>query len=197
MSTYNVTFHTKKCTGAFLCTSIAPAFFKPAGSIATLAHGNEHGGILTRTITCSEQEAERLKEAAEKCPSNVIGITDSNGTVIVGTKVHARSDIREIIAVYDDAKEFVLDPKGYFLIRIIPEKKHIEIGFCGSRNTVEVKVTGTKPIDIYQTVLREHIIDRPDHAAYLGRELQKAYDALQLGIPYAQDDELDFSKCKK
>ncbi|MBI4151144.1 ferredoxin [Candidatus Woesearchaeota archaeon] len=195
MTTYTVTFHPKKCTGAFLCTSIAPAFFKHAGKIATLMDGAGHD-VLTRTVTCSGEDAALLREAAEKCPSNVIGIAE-HGKIIVGTNVKVISSIREFTAVYDDAKEFVLDPKGYFLIRIIPEKQLIEIGFCGSRNTVEVKVTGAKPIDIYQTVLREHIIDRPDHAAYLGRELQKAYDALQLGIPYVQDDELDFSKYKK
>jgi dihydropteroate synthase len=67
------------------------------------------------------------------------------------------------------------------------------VGFCGKRNTVEVKITGKKPLDIYQTILREKIIDRPDHAAYLGRELQKAYTALQLKKEYVQDDELSFS----
>ena len=34
----------------------------------------------------------------------------------------------------------------------------------------------------------------PKHAAYLARELQKAYIALQQNIEYIQDDELDFDK---
>ncbi len=98
---------------------------------------------------------------------------------------------KEIHASYDDRKEFVLDAKGYFLIRIIPEKKIIEVGFCRQQNVVEIKVTGQNPTEIYQTILREKIIDRLDHAAYLGRELQKAAIALELGIPYIQDSELE------
>lgn len=94
-------------------------------------------------------------------------------------------------------KEFVLDPQGYFLIRIDKEKKLIEIAHCGKRNTVEVIVRGKKPIEIYQTAIKQGLITRMDHAAYLGRELQKAYIALQLGLEYIQDDELVFKEERK
>jgi tetrahydromethanopterin S-methyltransferase subunit A len=99
--------------------------------------------------------------------------------------------VRRIHALYDDKKEFVLDSTGYFLIRIIPETKIIEVGFCQSGNVVEIIITGKNPTEIYQTILREKIIDRLDHAAYLGRELQKAATALELGIAYVQDSELN------
>jgi len=47
---------------------------------------------------------------------------------------------------------------------------------------IVLKVTGKKPIDIYQTILNKENIDiRKDHAAYLGRELQKAYIAIENG----------------
>jgi len=104
------------------------------------------------------------------------------------------SNAKEIIATFDDRKEFVLDPKGYFLIRVNYEKKIIEVGLCRAKNVVEVKISGKLPIEIYNTVAREKLIERPEHYAYLGRELQKAYIALQLGLVYVQDDELDFSK---
>ncbi|MBI5073187.1 DUF4346 domain-containing protein, partial [Candidatus Woesearchaeota archaeon] len=158
---------------------------------ADLIQAETNGEYQTRVVTCDDHTATLIIEAAEKCPSNVINVIDiQKKEKIVDTTIKIKDDIREIKAEYDDMKEFVLDEKGYFLIRILPEKKLIEIGFCGKRNTVEVKVYGTKPIEIYQTVLREKIIERPDHAAYLGRELQKAYIALQLNIPYVQDDEL-------
>ena len=38
---------------------------------------------------------------------------------------------------------------------------------------------------------------RMDHAAYLGRELQKAYIALKNNLEYVQDDELDFNNKTK
>ena len=69
------------------------------------------------------------------------------------------------------------------------------VAFCNGKNKVVLKVTGKKPIDIYQTIInKENIPIRIDHAAYLGRELQKAYLALRYDLEYVQDDELDFSK---
>ena len=194
MRTLKVQYHKAKCIGAFNCTKIAPEVFQEENTVANIRHAETINGYQTKTITCDEETAQRIIEAAEKCPANVINIIDIvTQKKVVDTTVKIKDEIREIRAQYDDMKEFVLDEKGYFLIRILPEKKMIEIGFCGKRNTVEVKVYGTKPIEIYQTVLRERIIERADHAAYLGRELQKAYTALQLGLPYIQDDELSFN----
>ena len=103
--------------------------------------------------------------------------------------------VKEIIAEYDDAKEFVIDNEGYFLIRLDRENKNIEVAFCKERNTISSKVIGKKPIEIYQTILnKEKLPIRKDHAAYLGRELQKAYIALKYDLDYVQDEELDLDK---
>lgn len=198
MKKLKIEYHKEKCIGAFNCTKIAPAFFKEQGTKADLTQAKTSSGYQTRIVECDDATAEQLIEAAEKCPANVINIIDiETKERIVDSRVKLKEDARVIQAQYDDLKEFVLDERGYFLIRIVPEKKVIEVGFCGKRNTMEAKVYGTKPIEIYHTILKEKIIDRPDHAAYLGRELQKAYIALQLGIPYVQDDELDFHKMYK
>ena len=109
--------------------------------------------------------------------------------------VELSDDCKEIEAEYDDRKEFVIDEAGYFLIRLDREKKNIEVGFCQERNLINVKVTGKKPIDIYQTIINKvQLPIRKDHCAYLGRELQKAYLALQNNLEYVQDDELDLDK---
>lgn len=97
-----------------------------------------------------------------------------------------------IIAEYDDLKEFTIDPAGYFLIRILPETKEIEVGFCRGGHKIDVIVRGKKPIDIYHNVVKLNLITRMEHAAYLGRELQKAFIALQKNIKYVQDSELEF-----
>ena len=104
-------------------------------------------------------------------------------------------NIKEIIATYDDSKEFVLDGDKYFLIRIDRNNYNIEVGYCIERNKIAFKVKGKKPIDIYQTIInKEKLPIRKDHAAYLGRELQKAYTALKYGLEYVQDEELDLDK---
>ena len=115
----------------------------------------------------------------------------SNKKDLISTKV-AQEAAKVINAQYDDNKDFMLDPNGYFLIRIIPESKEIEVGFCGAKNKVEIIVRGKKPIDIYHTISQLNLISRMEHASYLGRELQKAFIALQKGLKYTQDDELEF-----
>jgi hypothetical protein len=41
-------------------------------------------------------------------------------------------------------------------------------------------------------VLNDQMVSLPEHAAYLGRELQRAETALRLGLEYRQDADLDF-----
>ena len=102
--------------------------------------------------------------------------------------------IEKIEGNYDEVKDCVLDQDGYFLIKIDKENKKIIVGFCKQDNRILVKITGKKPADIYHAVFKKGLIKNLYHAAYLGRECQKAYIALQQGLEYIQDEELEFNK---
>jgi dihydropteroate synthase len=106
-----------------------------------------------------------------------------------------------------------LDPSGYFLIRIDPEAGELiaehyangidERGLATDPETGEVlscRMTGPRsPVAIFRgrtakelgIALTEgegpHPVSRLDHALYLGRELQKAEQALETGTGYVQD----------
>ena len=190
-----VIFDKKTCIGNKACLAVDPERWENADDKVNLINGKKLKGdtyILEKKF--SDDEAVTVIEGATVCPVNAIGVIDlDTGEEIVTMKVSDDS-AKVIEAHYDDNKEFKLDPKGYFLIRVDRKSKKIEVGFCAKTNVVSITIKGNKPIDVYQTILKEKIIDGPDHAAYLGRELQKAYIALQLGIEYVQDDELDFKK---
>src|SRR3989344_7371443 len=83
------------------------------------------------------------------------------------------------------------DPRGYFLIRINRKKGVIEAGFCEHGNIISVLISGKKPEEIYHAIFKEGLITKFDHAAYLGKELEKAYIALKTGAKYVQDSELE------
>lgn len=188
--TLTIEYDRSKCIGARKCTQAAHGFFIWDGKKAVLKNAAANKELQLLTIECTQKQAEQFIKAATSCPVNAIKVTDETG-VVVGTEIITH-DVREVIADYDDNTEFVLDPKGYFLIRINSKAKNIEVGFCNSRNKVTLKVVGKKPIEIYQTIINQINLDiRKDHCAYLGRELQKAYIALQRNIPYVQDEELD------
>lgn len=108
-----------------------------------------------------------------------------------------KANIKEVQASYDSLKEWKYDPKGYFLIRVNRETKEIEAGLCKRNNEVEIVIKGKHPEEMYNTIVREDkldLISLKEHAGYLGMEFEKAYIALQLGIEYVQDSDLDFSK---
>lgn len=189
-----VEYQENKCVGAQKCVHLAPDLFQFDGERAFLQHAQKKQGIHTLQVSASAAQLERFIQAAESCPVNAIKITDADEQkVLVDTEVTVNEQVvQTIIADYDDLKEFVMDPTGYFLIRVDTDKKIIEVALCKELNKVAVIVTGKKPLEIYQTIIKKGLLSRQDHAAYLGRELQKAYIALQLGISYVQDDELVF-----
>ena len=87
-------------------------------------------------------------------------------------------------------KDWTKDPKGYFLIRLNKEKQVIELGFCKEGNVIETLISGKIPQEIYYTAIQKGLLTRLEHAAYLGKELEKAYLALKHGLNYVQDEEL-------
>jgi len=99
-----------------------------------------------------------------------------------------------IVGAYHPIKDWVMDPKGYFLIRIDRNHKKIEVGFCKENNVIEVYISGRTPQEIYFTACERNLVSRFDHAAYLGKELEKAYLALKYDLDYVQDEEIDIDK---
>ena len=85
-----------------------------------------------------------------------------------------------------------MDPLGYFLIRINRKTQVIELGYCRKDNIIEIIVTGKTPQEIYVTAIKEGLLLRIDHTAYLGKELQKAYLTIKYNLNYVQDSELNF-----
>ena len=191
-----VEYYRNKCIGQGNCAAIAPDYFELLGKKASLRNSKNAGkNVYSIVKDCDEQTGKMLIDAGKSCPVNAIRVIDlRKNEDIVSIKVE-EEDAKEVKAEYDDAREFVLDSAGYFLIRINRGNKNIEVAYCNEKNKVVLKVTGGKPIDIYQTMLnKENLSIRGDHAAYLGRELQKAYLALKYDLEYVQDEELDLNK---
>ena len=196
MKKLRVEYYKDKCIGQGNCAAIAPDYFMLAGKKAALKNSK---GIDKNTYAIEaiydEGAAESLISAGKACPVNAIRVIDlEKNEIIVDIKVK-EDNIKNVTAEYNDEKEFVLDDAGYFLIRLDRDNNKIEVAFCNEKNKIVLKVTGKKPIEIYQTIINKEMLPiRKDHAAYLGRELQKAYLALTYNLQYVQDDDMDLSK---
>ena len=108
--------------------------------------------------------------------------------------VKPKDRVRKVIkAKHDPIKEWHPDPKGYFLIRVDKKKKRIEVGYVTKKHNITQMIYGTNAIEIYNTIAREKLLSRFEHAAYLGKELYKAELALEYGKQYKQEFPLKFS----
>ena len=104
---------------------------------------------------------------------------------------------KNIKAKYHRIKDWVMDPRGYFLIDIDRKKKLLRVGFCkftklGNNpvNDMVAIVTGKTAIEIVNTLIRENYISSLQHSADMGIELCKAELALKYDLKYVQDKDL-------
>ena len=125
--------------------------------------------------------------------------TDPNQESIQGVfyKINKKIEKR-ITAKYHKIKDWVMDPKGYFLIAIDREKKLLRVGYCkftklGNNpvNDMVAEVVGESAIEIVNTLIREKYISSLQHAGDMGIELCKAELALKNNLNYVQDKDLN------
>jgi len=123
---------------------------------------------------------------------------DSKSESIQGRFYRINKKIKKrISARYDKIKDWVMDPKGYFLISVDKEKKLLKVGYCKFSklenppvNDLVVEITGKTAIEIVNTLIRENYISSLQHAADMGIELNKAELALKYNLKYIQDKDL-------
>ncbi len=185
------------CVGNGECVKNDPTLFgfNDIARKAILIGGKHSGNEVVAEVSGTAERIRYAVNAAASCPVNAFVVRDAQThAVLVGNKIIQES-LQEVRANYDDAKEFVLDARGYFLIRVNYEKKEIEAGFCNAKNNMVLKVTGQTPIAIYHTIAHHPSMNlRPEHYAYLGRELEKAHFCLVKNLQYVQDDPLETMK---
>jgi len=71
------------------------------------------------------------------------------------------------------------DPKGYFTIKPFFSQKKVFVRHYNSKDVLEQTFAGTDTLEIVQAIIQRKLISRLDHAAYLGKEIEKAIIALK------------------
>jgi tetrahydromethanopterin S-methyltransferase subunit A len=79
------------------------------------------------------------------------------------------------------------DPAGYFVIYVNRQRRLLSLEHYRNDGTLDVIVEGGTAGELYTSAIEAGLISRLDHAAYLGRELARAEQALLTGSPYRQD----------
>lgn len=97
-------------------------------------------------------------------------------------------DIKKVPQI--EAKEparLVLDPSGFFIVYPNKEENKIYLEHYKNDGTLSKVIYGADPVLIASTAVEQGLVSRLDHAAYLGRELEKAFLSMRYGFPYVQD----------
>jgi len=123
---------------------------------------------------------------------------DSKSESIEGKFYKINKKIKKrITAKYHKIKDWVMDPKGYFLINIDRKNNFLQVGYCkfeklgnSQSNDMVAIVTGKTAIEIVNTLIKEKYISTLQHAADMGIELSKAELALNNNLDYIQDKDL-------
>ena len=110
---------------------------------------------------------------------------------------------KSITAKYHKIRDWVMDPKGYFLISIDRESNIIRVGYCvfsklGNSlvHDMTIEIKGKTAIEIVNTLIKENLISSIQHAADMGIELCKAELALKYNLEYIQDKNLEIKNFK-
>ena len=123
---------------------------------------------------------------------------DPKGESIEGVfyKINKKIE-KKITAKYHKIKDWVMDPKGYFLIAIDKKNNLIRVGYCKFTklgndpvNDMVAEIVGKTAIQIVNTLIRENYLSSLQHAGDMGIELCKAELALKYNLDYVQDKDL-------
>ena len=127
---------------------------------------------------------------------------DPKGESIEGVfyKINKKIE-KKITAKYHKIKDWVMDPKGYFLIAIDKKNNLIRVGYCKFTklgndpvNDMVAEIVGKTAIEIVNTLIRENYISSLQHSGDMGIELCKAELALKYNLDYVQDKDLKLKK---
>ena len=105
---------------------------------------------------------------------------------------------KRITAKYHKIKDWVMDPKGYFLIDVDRKNDLLRVGYCKFTklgndpvNDMVAEIVGKTAIEIVNTLIKENYISSLQHAGDMGIELCKAELALKNNLNYIQDKDLN------
>lgn len=81
----------------------------------------------------------------------------------------------------------VSDPAGYFVIYVDRVKRLLSLEHYRNDGLLDAVTEGKTAPDLYTAAIETGLVSRLDHAAYLGRELARAEQALASGERFIQD----------
>jgi tetrahydromethanopterin S-methyltransferase subunit A len=84
-------------------------------------------------------------------------------------------------------QRMISDPAGYFVIFPDCGRRLLLLEHYRNDGVLNIVIEGHAPAELYIPAIEKNLISRLDHAAYLGKELARAEQALLKGESFVQD----------
>ena len=121
-------------------------------------------------------DLERIAAEAEACFERAPGPAEAFVAERLVTTVQGHLPVR-----------MVVDPAGYFVVYVDRSKRLLLLEHYTNKGVLDIVIEGRHPAELYTETVARGLISRLDHAAYLGRELARAEEALRKGELFVQD----------
>jgi len=136
-----------------------------------------------------EMDPDKIVEYAHAAASSVESARA--GVDAAGPSGRIDRPVERVQARSDDHADWRYDASGFFLIFIDRQTATIQAEHHSQDRTLLRVVAGRTAQEICHTLVRLGLVTELAHAAYLGRELERAEAALRLGLRYEQDTPID------
>ncbi len=133
------------------------------------------------------EDAALVRSQLQQCIDHYPGPYEASDTPEVASQSQS---VYEVSAAYDPYRDWVRDPAGFFVVTIERESHRLKCEHYTNGNVLHAVIRGGSAAELLFTIVQYELVSRLDHAAYLGRELQKAELALMHGLSYEQDASL-------
>ncbi len=177
--------------------------------IALREHGIDMGGriieslgilpviknVALEEVTAFREQIEILDLTGEVDPDTVLkavqtasqrnpGRFESSG-IAASSKVTTK--IEHVKCWHRESQDYKADPAGFFVIQLNAQEREIVVEHYSNEHELLRVLHGKNALTICSTIIRNSWVTIPGHAAYLGRELDKAELALKRGWLYEQN----------
>jgi tetrahydromethanopterin S-methyltransferase subunit A len=99
------------------------------------------------------------------------------------------ADAEQVSCWHRESLDYHSDPAGFFVIQVESTAGEIIVEHYNASFELLRVLHGKKALEIYSTIIRNGWVTLLGHAAYLGRELDKAEIALRRGWAYEQNQD--------
>jgi tetrahydromethanopterin S-methyltransferase subunit A len=142
----------------------------------------------------SIEEIQAFVEQVELIPmigeerNTVIGEqVEASGTRDTGPYVAEPDGTKIGVIQAAEPDQLTLDKTGYFVVYPDRRKRRLVLERYTNAGVLDCVIEGMSGSTLCTEAIRRHLLERLDHAAYLGRELARAERTLDTGEPYVQD----------